>query len=73
MGRRFLLRVPNDEAEKLAAEARLDQARTLMMQALAILDSTPVATDSDAHLDLAINILGDTIADVRAGDAVFRA
>ena len=67
-----MLRVPEDEAEKLAAAAQLDRARALMEQALAIVDDTPVATDCDAYLDFAIHILGDAIAAVKAGDAIFR-
>lgn len=62
----------NDE-ERAGARSRLAQARDLMIEALNLIDGTPVATDSDAHLDMAIHNLADTIADMEAGAPVFTA
>lgn len=66
-----MLRAPVSDAETLSAHSRLSKARELMFQALELLDGTPVATDCDCHLDLAIHNLGQTIADVRGGEPIF--
>lgn len=66
-----MLRAPFDEAEWLLAQSKLAEACELMMQALAILDGTPVATDCDCHLDQAIHNLTQTLADLRNGAPIF--
>lgn len=66
-----MLRNAVDDAERADAHSRLARARDLMLQALNLLDGTPVATDCDAHLDLAIHNLTEAIADVAAGTAIF--
>lgn len=66
-----MLRGPIDEAERDSARTRLDEARDLMVRALAIIDGTPVAIDCDAHLDQAVHNLSNAIADVSAGACVF--
>lgn len=66
-----MLRTAVDEDEQAQACERLDSARMLMREALAIIDATPVATDCDAHLDQAIHSISDAIAEVEAGSAVF--
>lgn len=66
-----MLRNAVDDAERVDAHSRLSRARDLMVQALNLLDDTPVATDCDAHLDLAIHNLTEAIANVAAGTAIF--
>lgn len=66
-----MLRAPVDEAEALAALSRLSEARELMIQALNLLDETPVATDCDCHLDQAIHNLSQTMTDVQGGASIF--
>ena len=66
-----MLRAPLDDAEIASEAARLNEAKALMTSALALIDSIPVATDCDAHLDLAIHTLGEAIQQVRAGESVF--
>lgn len=67
------MRNADDEQERADAKSRLAQARDLMIEALNVIDGTPVATDCDAHLDLAIHNLTDAIADVEAGVPIFTA
>lgn len=64
------MRPPVDDAEKASVVARLSSARSLMSQALTMLDDTPVATDCDAHLDLAIHKLSQAIEAVESNAAV---
>jgi len=67
-----MLRTPSDENEQLSAEQSLRKARALMREALGMIDATRVFTDCDAHLDLAINCLGEAIDEVKAGGTVFK-
>lgn len=67
-----MLRMPKDELERTAAEIRLRRAHALMTEALTVLDGTAVATECDAHLDLAIHTLVAAIEQVRGGARIFR-
>lgn len=60
-----------DDAERTEAHSRLCEARDLMERALDILDGTSVATESDCHLDEAINNITNAIAGVEASEPIF--
>lgn len=66
-----MLREAINDAEQAYAHHRLVRARDLMLEAINLLDGTPVATDCDGHLDLALHNLADAIADVKAGAPIF--
>ena len=66
-----MLRAPQSEAERLAAEVQLGRARELMIEALTELDGTPVSTNCDARLDHAIHDVTDAMAEVKASASVF--
>lgn len=65
------MRVAKDEKERSEALASLGKARDLMMEALSILDDTPVLTDCDAYLDQALHDLSRIMEGVHGGAGIF--